>query len=97
MDVLAQVKQQLMPVEQPLLAGELEAVDARLASAEKTLFWNHEGTNPHLGHPRLGILPARFGGPWFPAPTDLPLCRGCLHNVLVYPFPSQVSSNTSRR
>lgn len=58
-DVLAQVKQQLMPVEKPLLAEELEALDVRLATGEKTLFWNHEGTNPHLGRPR--ILLVHFG------------------------------------
>ncbi|NXK90148.1 DYH17 protein, partial [Formicarius rufipectus] len=38
-----QVKQRLLPVEQPLLAGELETLNSRLASAEQTLFWNHEG------------------------------------------------------
>lgn len=58
-DVLAQVKQRLMPVEKPLLTGEVEALDVRLATAENTLFWNHEGTNPHLGHPR--ILLVHFG------------------------------------
>lgn len=95
--VLAQVKQQLMPVEQPLLAKELEAVDNRLASAEKSLFWSHEGANSHLGHPRLGILLVHFEGPWSPTQSDLPLPWGCLHNVLMCPFPFQVSWNTSRR
>ncbi|NWW79259.1 DYH17 protein, partial [Climacteris rufus] len=43
-----QVKQQLMPVEQPLLAGELEALDIHLASAEQSLFWNHEGVMEYI-------------------------------------------------
>ncbi|NWV92100.1 DYH17 protein, partial [Machaerirhynchus nigripectus] len=43
-----QVKQRLMPVEKPLLAGELGALDVRLASAEKTLFWNHEGVMEYI-------------------------------------------------
>ncbi|NXE69982.1 DYH17 protein, partial [Calcarius ornatus] len=46
--VLAQVKQQLMPVEQPLLAKEREALDVRLSSAEKTLFWSHEGVMEYI-------------------------------------------------
>lgn len=41
-----QVKQRLLPVEFPLLGEELAAADDRLASAEHTLFWHHEGTNP---------------------------------------------------
>ncbi|NXB98994.1 DYH17 protein, partial [Orthonyx spaldingii] len=43
-----QVKQRLMPVEKPLLAGELEAVDIRLARAEQSLFWNHEGVMEYI-------------------------------------------------
>ncbi|NXJ22597.1 DYH17 protein, partial [Dicrurus megarhynchus] len=43
-----QVKQRLMPVEEPLLAGELGALDVRLASAEKSLFWNHEGVMEYI-------------------------------------------------
>ncbi|NXE96762.1 DYH17 protein, partial [Menura novaehollandiae] len=43
-----QVKQRLMPVEQPLLAGELEALDVRLASAEQSLFWSHEGVMEYI-------------------------------------------------
>ncbi|NXM68229.1 DYH17 protein, partial [Serilophus lunatus] len=43
-----QVKQQLLPVEQPLVAGELQALDSRLASAEQTLFWNHEGVMEYI-------------------------------------------------
>ncbi|XP_030817712.1 dynein heavy chain 17, axonemal [Camarhynchus parvulus] len=43
-----QVKQQLMPVEQPLLAKEREALDVRLSSAEKTLFWSHEGVMEYI-------------------------------------------------
>ncbi|NWX62644.1 DYH17 protein, partial [Promerops cafer] len=43
-----EVKQQLMPVEQPLLAGEQEALDMRLASAEQSLFWNHEGVMEYI-------------------------------------------------
>ncbi|NWR46185.1 DYH17 protein, partial [Regulus satrapa] len=35
-------------VEQPLLAGELKAVDVRLTTAEKTLFWNHEGVMEYI-------------------------------------------------
>ncbi|NXH86672.1 DYH17 protein, partial [Edolisoma coerulescens] len=43
-----EVKQRLMPVEEPLLAGELGAVDIRLASAEESLFWNHEGVMEYI-------------------------------------------------
>ncbi|NXH15458.1 DYH17 protein, partial [Bucco capensis] len=43
-----EVKQRLLPVEVPLLAEELEAVDWRLASTERTLFWNHEGVMEYL-------------------------------------------------
>ncbi|XP_075374780.1 dynein axonemal heavy chain 17-like [Mycteria americana] len=43
-----QVKRRLLPVELPLVAGELEAVDGQLASAEHSLFWHHEGTTPPL-------------------------------------------------
>ncbi|XP_057895061.1 dynein axonemal heavy chain 17 [Melospiza georgiana] len=43
-----EVKQQLMPVEQPLLAKEREALDVRLSSAEKTLFWSHEGVMEYI-------------------------------------------------
>ncbi|NXH39972.1 DYH17 protein, partial [Dicaeum eximium] len=43
-----EVKQQLMPVEQPLLAKEREALDVRLASAEQTLFWSHEGVMEYI-------------------------------------------------
>ncbi|NWU29126.1 DYH17 protein, partial [Dyaphorophyia castanea] len=43
-----QVKQRLMPVEEPLLAGELGDLDVRLASAETTLFWNHEGVMEYI-------------------------------------------------
>ncbi|NXC57105.1 DYH17 protein, partial [Aleadryas rufinucha] len=43
-----QVKQRLMPVEEPLLAEELGALDVHLASAEKTLFWNHEGVMEYI-------------------------------------------------
>ncbi|NWI40584.1 DYH17 protein, partial [Picathartes gymnocephalus] len=51
-DVLAQVKQNLMAVEQPLLAGELEALDIHLASAEQSLFWNHEGVMEYIQETR---------------------------------------------
>ncbi|NWV29438.1 DYH17 protein, partial [Origma solitaria] len=47
-----QVKQRLIPVEQPLLAGELEALDIRLASAEQTMFWNHEGVMEYIQETR---------------------------------------------
>ncbi|NWU85052.1 DYH17 protein, partial [Onychorhynchus coronatus] len=43
-----QVKQRLLPVEQPLVAGEREALDSRLASAEQSLFWNHEGVMEYI-------------------------------------------------
>ncbi|NXK40473.1 DYH17 protein, partial [Piprites chloris] len=43
-----QVKQRLLPVEQPLVTGELEALDGRLASAEQSLFWNHEGVMEYI-------------------------------------------------
>uniref|UniRef100_A0A674H6Q3 Dynein axonemal heavy chain 17 n=1 Tax=Taeniopygia guttata TaxID=59729 RepID=A0A674H6Q3_TAEGU len=43
-----EVKQLLMPVEQPLLAREQEALDVRLASAEKSLFWSHEGVMEYI-------------------------------------------------
>ncbi|NXG18699.1 DYH17 protein, partial [Grallaria varia] len=43
-----QVKQRLLPVERPLVAGELEILDGRLASAEKTLFWSHEGVMDYV-------------------------------------------------
>ncbi|XP_009470045.1 PREDICTED: dynein heavy chain 17, axonemal isoform X2 [Nipponia nippon] len=43
-----EVKQRLLPVEFPLVAGELEAVDGQLASAEHTLFWHHEGVMEYI-------------------------------------------------
>ncbi|CAM9713793.1 unnamed protein product [Bubo scandiacus] len=43
-----EVKQKLLPVELPLVTGELEAVDGRLASAEHTLFWHHEGVLEYI-------------------------------------------------
>ncbi|KAM6111100.1 LOW QUALITY PROTEIN: dynein axonemal heavy chain 17 [Pterocles gutturalis] len=43
-----EVKQTLLPVELPLVAGELEAVDEQLASAEETLFWHHEGVMEYI-------------------------------------------------
>ncbi|NXG00005.1 DYH17 protein, partial [Sakesphorus luctuosus] len=43
-----QVKERLLPVEQPLVAGELKALDGRLASAEQSLFWNHEGVMDYI-------------------------------------------------
>ncbi|NXS34473.1 DYH17 protein, partial [Pomatostomus ruficeps] len=43
-----QVKQRLIPVEEPLLAGELEALDVRLGSAEQSLFWSHEGVMEYI-------------------------------------------------
>ncbi|NXL03800.1 DYH17 protein, partial [Mesembrinibis cayennensis] len=46
--VAPQVKQRLLPVEFPLVAGELEAVDGQLASAEHTLFWHHEGVMEYI-------------------------------------------------
>ncbi|NXJ94967.1 DYH17 protein, partial [Corythaixoides concolor] len=47
-----QLKQKLLSVELPLLAGELEAVDGQLASAEHTLFWHHEGVTEYLRETR---------------------------------------------
>ncbi|NXT54658.1 DYH17 protein, partial [Pluvianellus socialis] len=43
-----EVKRKLLPVELPLVAGELEAVDGQLASAENTLFWHHEGVMEYI-------------------------------------------------
>uniref|UniRef100_A0A8C5X999 Dynein axonemal heavy chain 17 n=2 Tax=Malurus TaxID=55806 RepID=A0A8C5X999_9PASS len=43
-----EVKQLLMPVERPLLAEELEALDIRLATGEQTMFWNHEGVMEYI-------------------------------------------------
>ncbi|XP_010006976.1 PREDICTED: dynein heavy chain 17, axonemal [Chaetura pelagica] len=42
------VKQKLLPVELPLVAEELDAVDSRLVSAESTLFWHHEGVMEYI-------------------------------------------------
>ncbi|NWW98330.1 DYH17 protein, partial [Caloenas nicobarica] len=50
-----EVKQRLLPVEFPLLGEELAAVDDRLASAEHTLFWHHEGVMEYIQETR-GIL-----------------------------------------
>lgn len=38
-----QVKQTALPVELPLVAAELEAIDGRLVTAEQSLCWNHDG------------------------------------------------------
>ncbi|XP_075025374.1 dynein axonemal heavy chain 17 [Calonectris borealis] len=43
-----EVKLRLLPLELPLVAGELEAVDGQLASAEHTLFWHHEGVMDYI-------------------------------------------------
>ncbi|XP_065549706.1 dynein axonemal heavy chain 17 [Lathamus discolor] len=43
-----EVKLRLLPVELPLVAGELEAVDEQLACAESTLFWHHEGVLEYI-------------------------------------------------
>uniref|UniRef100_A0A8C3J4X5 Dynein axonemal heavy chain 17 n=1 Tax=Calidris pygmaea TaxID=425635 RepID=A0A8C3J4X5_9CHAR len=43
-----ELKRRLLPVEFPLVAGELEAVDSQLASAENTLFWHHEGVMEYI-------------------------------------------------
>ncbi|NWV39884.1 DYH17 protein, partial [Grantiella picta] len=43
-----QVKLRLIPVERPLLAGEMEALDTRLASAVESMFWNHEGVMEYI-------------------------------------------------
>ncbi|NXP52612.1 DYH17 protein, partial [Heliornis fulica] len=47
-----QVKQGLLPVEVPLVAGDLEAVDRQLAIAEHTLFWHHEGVMEYIQETR---------------------------------------------
>lgn len=51
-----QVKLRLLPVELPLVAGELEAVDEQLGCAESTLFWHHEGTNTPEARDPLCVL-----------------------------------------
>ncbi|XP_071429942.1 dynein axonemal heavy chain 17 isoform X2 [Pithys albifrons albifrons] len=43
-----EVKQRLLPVERPLVTGELKALDGRLASAEQSLFWNDEGVMDYI-------------------------------------------------
>ncbi|XP_061233427.1 dynein axonemal heavy chain 17 isoform X1 [Neopsephotus bourkii] len=50
-----EVKLRLLPVELPLVAGELEAVDEQLACAESTLFWHHEGVMEYIQQMR-GVL-----------------------------------------
>ncbi|KAM6377247.1 dynein axonemal heavy chain 17-like [Pluvialis apricaria] len=50
-----EVKRRLLPVELPLVAVELEAVDGQLASAEHTLFWHHEGVMEYI-HEMRDIL-----------------------------------------
>ncbi|XP_064890245.1 dynein axonemal heavy chain 17 isoform X3 [Columba livia] len=50
-----EVRQRLLPVEFPLLGEELAAVDDRLASAEQTLFWHHEGVMEYIQETR-GVL-----------------------------------------
>ncbi|NXD84162.1 DYH17 protein, partial [Halcyon senegalensis] len=47
-----EIKQKLLPVELPLVMEELEAVDGRLASAENTLFWHHEGVLEYIRETR---------------------------------------------
>ncbi|NXL59531.1 DYH17 protein, partial [Chordeiles acutipennis] len=42
------VKWQLLPVELPLVAEELSALDKRLAIAEHTLYWHHEGVMEYI-------------------------------------------------
>lgn len=51
-------------MEVPLVAVELEAVDGRLASAEHTLFWHHEGTNPPVAAQGQRSSLWVSGGPW---------------------------------
>lgn len=41
-----------MDVEFPLIKSELEAIDVQLLDAERTLFWNSEGTKAALIAPR---------------------------------------------
>ncbi|NXF34737.1 DYH17 protein, partial [Nyctibius bracteatus] len=50
-----QVKQRLLPVELRLVAGELRAMDSRLASAESTLFWHHEGVAEYVQEMREAL------------------------------------------
>ncbi|XP_021270931.1 dynein heavy chain 17, axonemal [Numida meleagris] len=42
------VKQTALPVELPLVAAELEAIDSRLSTAEQTLYWHHEGVMEYI-------------------------------------------------
>lgn len=59
-------------MELQLVTGELEAVDKRLASAEHSLFWHHEGTNtpPHTTSATQGQRPSRvFQGVPSPSPV----------------------------
>ncbi|XP_065591372.1 dynein axonemal heavy chain 17 isoform X1 [Cyrtonyx montezumae] len=42
------VKLTALPVELPLVAAELEAIDSRLSTAEQTLCWHHEGVTEYI-------------------------------------------------
>uniref|UniRef100_A0A4X1UQ33 AAA+ ATPase domain-containing protein n=1 Tax=Sus scrofa TaxID=9823 RepID=A0A4X1UQ33_PIG len=47
-----EIKTTMMDVEFPLIKSELEAIDVQLLDAERTLFWNSEGTKAALIAPR---------------------------------------------
>ncbi|KAM9371463.1 dynein axonemal heavy chain 17 [Phaethornis superciliosus] len=55
------VKKKLLPVELPLVAEELEAVDNQLTCAEESLYWCHEGVMEYIQEMRdiLGDLHSR--------------------------------------
>ncbi|XP_040542548.1 dynein axonemal heavy chain 17 isoform X5 [Gallus gallus] len=42
------VKQTALPVELPLVAAELEAIDSRLGTAEQSLYWHHDGVMEYI-------------------------------------------------
>ncbi|XP_015735401.1 dynein heavy chain 17, axonemal [Coturnix japonica] len=42
------VKKTALPVELPLVAEELEAIDSRLSTAEQTLCWHHDGVMEYI-------------------------------------------------
>uniref|UniRef100_A0A4X1UMY0 Dynein axonemal heavy chain 17 n=1 Tax=Sus scrofa TaxID=9823 RepID=A0A4X1UMY0_PIG len=44
-----EIKTTMMDVEFPLIKSELEAIDVQLLDAERTLFWNSEGTKAGVG------------------------------------------------
>ncbi|NXU59271.1 DYH17 protein, partial [Turnix velox] len=69
----------LLPVEAPLVAMELAAVDERLASAESTLFWHHEGVLEYIHEMRdiLYDLQSRVQKAKINLETVRQLMKGC--------------------